>query len=770
MLNRNNLHNPVDDDLTLIDQSNLINQQHLKKLLSSLNDQQLQAVKTTEGPLLVLAGAGTGKTKVLTSRIIHIISSQLCYPSQILAVTFTNKAASEMKKRMAELIGDQVNNIWVGTFHSICAKILRRHPEVVGLKSDFTIIDDDDQNRLIKQILNDLNIDTKQFPTKFYLNKISRLKDSLKKSSDVANDDLSLPKLRVVFETYQYRLKSMNAVDFGDLINLNLEIFANDLSILEYYQNKFRYILIDEYQDTNTAQYQWLIRLSSLHCNICCVGDDDQSIYSWRGANIANILRFEKDFADAKVIRLEQNYRSTSRILKTADSVISNNKQRHGKTLWTDLGQGEKIKVLSYNDDRLEALMTAKAVEEALNKRKIKANEIAILVRAGHQTRAFEEAFMQNSIPYRVIGGMKFYERMEVKDAIAYLRVCANLSDDLAMSRIINIPKRGVGDTALANFFEQSKTQNQPLFFVIKNALEQNQIKGKAKDSLVSLMNIFEKFNQQITQENLTIIAKNLLSEVGYLAMWKNDLSPESQGRIENIEEFINSLNDFSSITDFLEYVSLVEARDEKNLVDAISIMTVHGAKGLEFEMVFLPGLEEGIFPSAKAVDERNGLEEERRLMYVAITRAKKNLTISFAKSRYIFGEMQFCQPSRFIRELDENELEFEEVNFSNNNSSLNYHNSNNFFRNSNQSKETSNYKNYSFNFGSKSQTDNSNSYNFAKQNQFEQLDQQDQKIGKRIFHQKFGYGKVIKVDGKKLQIQFEKAGEKIVMEDFVKF
>lgn len=770
MLNRNNLHNPVDDDLTLIDQSNLINQQHLKKLLSSLNDQQLQAVKTTEGPLLVLAGAGTGKTKVLTSRIIHIISSQLCYPSQILAVTFTNKAASEMKKRMAELIGDQVNNIWVGTFHSICAKILRRHPEVVGLKSDFTIIDDDDQNRLIKQILNDLNIDTKQFPTKFYLNKISRLKDSLKKSSDVANDDLSLPKLRVVFETYQYRLKSMNAVDFGDLINLNLEIFANDLSILEYYQNKFRYILIDEYQDTNTAQYQWLIRLSSLHCNICCVGDDDQSIYSWRGANIANILRFEKDFADAKVIRLEQNYRSTSRILKTADSVISNNKQRHGKTLWTDLGQGEKIKVLSYNDDRLEALMTAKAVEEALNKRKIKANEIAILVRAGHQTRAFEEAFMQNSIPYRVIGGMKFYERMEVKDAIAYLRVCANLSDDLAMSRIINIPKRGVGDTALANFFEQSKTQNQPLFFVIKNALEQNQIKGKAKDSLVSLMNIFEKFNQQITQENLTIIAKNLLSEVGYLAMWKNDLSPESQGRIENIEEFINSLNDFSSITDFLEYVSLVEARDEKNLVDAISIMTVHGAKGLEFEMVFLPGLEEGIFPSAKAVDERNGLEEERRLMYVAITRAKKNLTISFAKSRYIFGEMQFCQPSRFIRELDENELEFEEVNFSNNNSSLNYHNSNNFFRNSNQSKETSNYKNYSFNFGSKSQTDNSNSYNFAKQNQFEQVDQQDQKIGKRIFHQKFGYGKVIKVDGKKLQIQFEKAGEKIVMEDFVKF
>jgi DNA helicase-2/ATP-dependent DNA helicase PcrA len=770
MLNRNNLHNPVDDDLTLIDQSNLINQQHLKKLLSSLNDQQLQAVKTTEGPLLVLAGAGTGKTKVLTSRIIHIISSQLCYPSQILAVTFTNKAASEMKKRMAELIGDQVNNIWVGTFHSICAKILRRHPEVVGLKSDFTIIDDDDQNRLIKQILNDLNIDTKQFPTKFYLNKISRLKDSLKKSSDVANDDLSLPKLRVVFETYQYRLKSMNAVDFGDLINLNLEIFANDLSILEYYQNKFRYILIDEYQDTNTAQYQWLIRLSSLHCNICCVGDDDQSIYSWRGANIANILRFEKDFADAKVIRLEQNYRSTSRILKTADSVISNNKQRHGKTLWTDLGQGEKIKVLSYNDDRLEALMTAKAVEEALTKRKIKANEIAILVRAGHQTRAFEEAFMQNSIPYRVIGGMKFYERMEVKDAIAYLRVCANLSDDLAMSRIINIPKRGVGDTALANFFEQSKTQNQPLFFVIKNALEQNQIKGKAKDSLVSLMNIFEKFNQQITQENLTIIAKNLLSEVGYLAMWKNDLSPESQGRIENIEEFINSLNDFSSITDFLEYVSLVEARDEKNLVDAISIMTVHGAKGLEFEMVFLPGLEEGIFPSAKAVDERNGLEEERRLMYVAITRAKKNLTISFAKSRYIFGEMQFCQPSRFIRELDENELEFEEVNFSNNNSSLNYHNSNNFFRNSNQSKETSNYKNYSFNFGSKSQTDNSNSYNFAKQNQFEQVDQQDQKIGKRIFHQKFGYGKVIKVDGKKLQIQFEKAGEKIVMEDFVKF
>ncbi len=749
---------------------NQLNLVAFEQLLKSLNDQQLEAVNKTEGPLLVLAGAGTGKTKVLTSRIINIINSNLAYPSQILAVTFTNKAASEMKKRIAEIIGDQVNNIWVGTFHAICAKILRRHPELVGLRSDFTIIDDDDQNRLLKQILNDFNIDTKQFAPKVYLNKISRLKDSLK--TPALNDDLGLPKLKDVFETYQSRLRSMNSADFGDLIALNLEIFNRDSEVLSYYQNKFRYVLIDEYQDTNNAQYQWLLRLSALNCNICCVGDDDQSIYSWRGADIANILRFEKDFADAKVIRLEQNYRSTSRILNSADSLISNNKERHGKTLWTDLGKGEKIQVFAYNDDRLEALITSNKIKDAIANKKIKANEIAVLVRAGHQTRAFEEAFIQNNLPYRIIGGMKFYERMEVRDSIAYLRVCANFNDDLAMSRIVNVPKRGVGDSAVANFYKYSKENKIPLIAVIKNSIANNELKGKSRESLTQLISIFEKFNQQITGENLANetlgnLAKKLLKEVGYLQMWESENTLEAQGRIANIEEFINSLNDFSNITEFLEYVSLVEARDDKNLQEAVSVMTVHGSKGLEFDMVFLPGLEDGIFPSNKSIDERKGVEEERRLMYVAITRAKKHLIMSFAKSRYIFGDVVNSMPSRFIKELPESEIEFEEVNFANNQWQKN---NQDFF---NDDFEDQNYANKKYpvknNFKSSNHFAVANNFQKKSTSNFIVQNEDKSMINKRVFHQKFGYGKVLNVDGKKLEIAFEKAGTKIVMQDFVK-
>jgi DNA helicase-2/ATP-dependent DNA helicase PcrA len=763
---------------------NQLNLVAFEQLLKSLNDQQLEAVNTTEGPLLVLAGAGTGKTKVLTTRIINIINSNLAYPSQILAVTFTNKAAGEMKKRIGEIIGDQVNNIWVGTFHAICAKILRRHPELVGLRSDFTIIDDDDQSRLLKQILNDFNIDTKQFAPKVYLNKISRLKDSLK--TPALNDDLGLPKLKDVFEIYQSRLRSMNSADFGDLIALNLEIFNRDSEVLSYYQNKFRYVLIDEYQDTNNAQYQWLLRLSALNCNICCVGDDDQSIYSWRGANIANILRFEKDFADAKVIRLEQNYRSTSRILNSADAVIANNKERHGKTLWTDLGKGEKIQVFAYNDDRLEALITSNKIKDAIANKKIKANEIAVLVRAGHQTRAFEEAFIQNNLPYRIIGGMKFYERAEVRDSIAYLRVCANFNDDLAMSRIINVPKRGVGDSAVANFYKYGKENKIPLIEVIKNSIANNDLKGKSRESLTQLIAIFEKYNQQITGDNLANeslgnLTKKLLQEVGYLHMWESENTQEAQGRIANIEEFINSLNDFSNITEFLEYVSLVEARDDKNIQEAVTVMTVHGSKGLEFDMVFLPGLEDGIFPSNKSIDERNGVEEERRLMYVAITRAKKHLIMSFAKSRYIFGDVVNSMPSRFIKELPESEIEFEEVNFANNQWQKNNHD---FFNDDFEDQSYANKKypvknnfktnNFQNNFSSSSMK---SSTNYSKKPVFNSSqplvnshsNHDDSMLNKRVFHQKFGYGKVLSVDGKKLEIAFEKAGTKIVMQDFVK-
>ncbi len=727
-----------------------------------LNFPQGEAVNTTDGPLLVLAGAGTGKTKVLTSRIIHIVNSYLASPYQILAVTFTNKAAAEMKKRIAETIGDQANNLWMGTFHSVAAKILRRHPEVVGLRSDFTIIDDDDQTRLLKQILTDLNIDSKQFAPKAYLNRISRLKDKVMspESLDSTGFEIALPKLKEIYGIYQSRLKMMNAVDFGDLLLHNLEIFKAAPDVLSYYQNKFRYILVDEYQDTNNAQYQWLLKLSDAHKNICCVGDDDQSIYSWRGANIANILRFEKDFPDAKVIRLEQNYRSTSYILNAAHSVISKNKERHGKKLWTDKGQGEKVKLLSFNDDRMEAAAVARAIKAS----KYKPNEIAVLVRAGYQTRPFEEVFIQNSLPYRVIGGMKFYERLEVRDAIAYLRICANPDDDLALNRIINVPKRGVGDAALASLREEAKSEGISLFAAIKKS---ESIKGKARDSLKILLGIIEMAQRKVGQESLSEIAREVLNASGYVSMWKNENTLEAQGRLENIEEFINSLADFSSMVEFLEYVSLIEARDEKNLTDAVSIMTVHAAKGLEFDLVFVPGLEDGIFPSAKSVEERNGLEEERRLMYVAITRAKKELILSYAKSRYIFGDVQMQMPSRFLKELPENEIVIEEVSFGG------------FGGFSNSSFSSSSNSNYAKNsFPTKSSNSGFIAPSYSAPKSPKQIYQSSPTrssssssegfIGKRVFHQKFGYGKVVGQDGNKLDISFEKSGVKTVMKDFV--
>jgi DNA helicase-2/ATP-dependent DNA helicase PcrA len=758
-----------------------------------LNEPQHQAVTSTEGPLLVLAGAGTGKTKVLTSRIIHILQCGLASPHEILAVTFTNKAASEMKKRMAEIIGDQVNYLWVGTFHSICAKILRRYPESVGLKSDFTIIDDDDQTRLIKQILSDINIDPKQFPPKAYLAKISRLKDSGKTSINF--DDVNLPKLKEVFDNYQSRLRLMNSVDFGDLLTLNLQIFNHSPEVLQILQNKFRYILVDEYQDTNDAQYQWLLKLSQLYLNICCVGDDDQSIYSWRGANVANILRFEKDFHDAKIIRLEQNYRSTTKILKTAHAVISNNKERHGKTLWSDLGEGEKVRLYSFFDDRTEASKIAQNAKNIIANKTVNPSQIAILVRAGYQTRQFEEAFMQNGLPYRVVGGMKFYERLEIRDAIAYLRLVSNFDDDLAFLRIINVPKRGIGEAGLNNLRATARQENLSLFAMLQKGLQEKTLKGKSAENLANFVEKIKKYHQLINQKTLNFLCKELLEEVGYTELWRLENTIESQGRLENINEFIASLEDFQNIVEFLEYATLVESRDEKNSQEAINIMTIHSAKGLEFDLVFLPGLEEGIFPSAKSVEQKNGEEEERRLMYVAITRAKKQLIMSFAKSRYLFGDVQNSLPSRFLKELPESEIIFEEVGYGFNKSyqgfkaektnyfndeSLedNYNNSSKLYSEKNSQDHdfnkiaknkfvnnlkifTANNSNFSSSIASNNSTKSSHNSNIVGNSSLQSA---------RVFHQKFGYGKIIEVDGNKLTINFEKTGVKTVLKDFVSF
>ena len=740
-------------------------------MLENLNNSQTEAVKNTEGPLLVLAGAGTGKTKVLISRIIYILSNYLAQPQEILAVTFTNKAAQEMKNRIGEIIGDQVNNLWVGTFHAIAIKILRRHSEIVGLRSDFTIIDEDDQNRLIKQILNDFNIDTKQFSSKAYLSKISISKDILK---NIDHLNSNLPKLKEVYDTYQFRLKSMNFVDFGDIINYNLEIFRQSPETLDYYQNKFRYILVDEYQDTNNCQYQWLLLLSSKFCNICCVGDDDQSIYSWRGANINNILRFENDFVDAKIIRLEQNYRSTSNILKIADSVISNNKQRHGKKLWTEYSKGNKVKVLSFYDGRLESQTIANKIKNFTQNNGINFSQIAILVRAGYQTRSFEESFIQNTIPYKIIGGMKFYERLEIKDAIAYLRVCVNFDDDLALLRIINTPKRGVGDAVIATLYQKSQQEKQSFFKVIKNSFEENSLKGKSKETLKNLIEIFEKFNQKIDQITLPELAKSILSEAGYLQMWKNENTLEANSRLDNIDEFVKSLGEFSSIAEFLEYISLIEVRDDSSTLNSVKLMTIHSAKGLEFDIVFLPGLEEGTFPSSKSLEDASSIEEERRLMYVAITRAKKELIISFAKNRYIFGEFQSLNPSRFINEIPNNEIDFEEIDFANNNSlnRFDFNQNSSKFNVSNKSYIKNNMNNNfskfgSFNYGSKT-TQTKNSITTQKNTNKSNIINEEFPIGTRVFHQKFGYGKIKNVDGNKLEISFEKTGIKTVMKDFV--
>lgn len=743
-------------------------------MVDTLNTQQSQAVESTEGPLLVLAGAGTGKTKVLTSRIVSIINKGLATPLEILAVTFTNKAAAEMRTRIGNAIGPQVANIWIGTFHSIAAKITRRHAEIVGLKNDFTIIDQDDQIRLVKQIITDFNIDTKQFPAKNYLHKISQAKDiklpGTELESQFSDSDPALPKLASVYKNYQNRLKSMNAADFGDLLSYNLEIFAKSPETLSYYQNKFRYVLVDEYQDTNNVQYKWLLRLAALNQNICAVGDDDQSIYSWRGANIANILRFEKDFQDAKVIRLEQNYRSTSKILDAAHSVIANNTERHGKKLWTDKKTGEDIKLYSYIDDRSEARKSCQTIEKYLMQGKYTSSQVAILVRAGYQTRAFEEALIKASISYKIIGGMKFYERQEVKDAICYLRCVCNHNDDLAFNRIINTPKRSVGTTTINKLYQKVKEQEISLFDATLQAIQNNELKGKTALNLDALTKQIQRWHSQVSDSSLSDLARTILEESGYIKMWQAENTLEAQGRIENIDEFLSSLSEFDNIIDFLEYVSLVEASDDtKNKTDCVSVMTVHGAKGLEFDLVFIPGLEDSIFPSHRSLEERNGLEEERRLLYVAITRAKKELILSHTKTRFIFGDYQQSAPSRFLSELPE-AIKTKEIGHEDGFTGNNFSNSgSNYYQ---KPKLTASYGKNQF-IKQKSLGYNLNSGLISKKPILSQkkpaASNASELFGKRVFHQKFGYGSVIGTDGDKVQVDFEKTGTKTIMKNFVK-
>lgn len=707
-------------------------------MMTNLNKIQEQAVKNIDGPLLALAGAGTGKTKIITERIIYILDSYAATADGILAVTFTNKASAEMKHRISEKIGDEANNLWLGTFHRIASRILKRYPEYYDLNENFTIIDSYDSNRIIKKILDNLKIDQKEFPAKNYLWQISLCKDRNISPENCSGHIFNLPNFARIYTSYQKELKSLNFADFGDLLLSNLVIFQKKPDILEYYQNKFKYILVDEYQDSNNIQYIWLKSLAAKYKNICAVGDDDQSIYSWRGAEISNILNFNKDYPDAKIIRLEQNYRSKNNILKAASHVISFNSQRHEKTLFSDQDHGQKISVAKFYNDRKEASGVAQQIKK-LVKNSDSYKNMAILVRAGYQTRSFEDAFIQLSLPYQIIGGLKFFERKEIKDLICYLQLIANKNNNLALERVINLPKRGIGKTTIDKLSTKSFDINSSIFDTIFKCDIGGDFSTKINQKLLDFanqINLWSKFYQE--NHDLSALLDRICHESGYLQMWQNDKSYEAKARVENIKEFCKSITEFGNLQQFLDHISLISDSDNiDNFSDKINIMTIHAAKGLEFKNIFIPGLEDGTFPSSKSMEE-GGLEEERRLFYVAITRAKERVFMSYAKSRFVFGSYQNSIISRFLSELPEDICQFNDDSFEKND-----------FLGQNPE-----------NFVPKEEKHQNSSKRggFLEQNL----------KGKKVFHQKFGYGFILSQDEKKFEINFQKTGTKLIMKQFV--
>ena len=729
--------------------------------LVGLNDSQRDAVEATEGPVLMLAGAGTGKTRALTTRLAHILVLGKARPWEMLAVTFTNKAAREMQNRVADLLGRPVEGWWVGTFHALGARIIRKHAEAVGLKPNFTILDADDQQRLVKQLLEAAGVDEKRWPPRTVLGVIQRWKDrglTPEKVTDAEGSEVVDGQALELYGQYQQRLKTLNAADFGDLLLLCLEIFQKQPEILKQYQQKFRYILVDEYQDTNVAQYLWLRLLAQGQQNICCVGDDDQSIYSWRGAEIGNILRFDEDFPGARVIRLERNYRSTPHILGAASGLIANNEGRLGKTLFTEEGngEGERVRVIGVWDGEEEARTVGDEIE-VLHSKGHALNQIAVLVRAGFQTREFEERLITLGIPYRVVGGARFYERLEIRDAIAYLRVIVQPDDDLAFERIVNVPSRGIGKVTLQTIHMAARAEGVSLTAAVRSLLETDELKPKMRNALGNLLEDFDRWRRQMDVLDHVDLAETVLDESGYTEKWQRDKSPEAPGRLENLKEMMVALGEFENLGGFLEHVSLVMDNEDNTNDDMVSLMTLHGAKGLEFDTVFLPGWEEGLFPHQLALDDAglNGLEEERRLAYVGLTRARRRACVSYAANRRIYGQWQSALPSRFINELPPDHidasvqpglyggtagsgLEEEQAYFGNGASRA-------FKRRRAQPMIEATWRTADSGAGGG-----------------------DFSPGQRVFHQKFGYGRIKSIDGSKLEIAFEKAGTKKVMAGFV--
>ncbi|RAK60616.1 DNA helicase II [Phenylobacterium hankyongense] len=750
--------------------------------LEGLNPEQREAVETTDGPVLVLAGAGTGKTRVLTTRLAHILATGKARPWELLAVTFTNKAAREMRERITAIIGPQAEGLrWLGTFHSVAAQILRKHAELVGLKSNYTILDQDDQERLIKQVLEAENVDAKRWPPKMLAGLIDHWKnrgwtpDKLPpaESAHFANN-----RGQALYRLYQERLRVLNACDFGDLLLHNLTIFTGHPDVLADYHERFRYLLVDEYQDTNVAQYLWLRLLAQKRQNVCCVGDDDQSIYGWRGAEVDNILRFERDFPGAKVIRLERNYRSTSHILAAASGLIAANKSRLGKTLWTEAEGGEKVIVRGVWDGEAESRLIADEIERAkkggADKNPRKYRDMAILVRASFQMRAFEERFVMLQIPYTVVGGPRFFERAEIRDAHAYLRLIQSEDDDLAFERIVNVPKRGIGETTVQKLLQVARLNGVPAVAAARQVVLTDELAARTRTALANFLRDLDRWRAEAGRMPHPRLMEAVLEESGYTDALRLDKSPTAQGRLENLKELVQAMGNSENLQAYLEHVSLVMDMDRGPQADAVQIMTLHSAKGLEFPLVFLPGWEEGVFPSQRSMDEsgEKGLEEERRLAYVGITRAREEARVSFAANRQVYGRWTSQLPSRFVDELPLANVEASsETGYYGGGPGMQQHGSR-------WDESPSFGAGYSSPGWKRAQASNYKGSHPGRQQVIEGEGRlvavsessaaSAYKRGDRVFHIKFGYGHVRGVEGNKLTVDFDKAGEKKVIDSFV--
>ncbi len=735
--------------------------------LADLNEGQRTAVETIDGPVLILAGAGTGKTRALTTRLAHILFLRRAQPWEMLAVTFTNKAAREMRLRVRDLIGGPAEALWLGTFHSLGARMLRRHAELVGLRPNFTILDADDQVRLLKQLIAAHGIDDKKWPARMLMGVIQRWKDRAQTPEDITKSDagdLAGGRLPQIYAEYQERLAVLNAADFGDLLLHCLTILKANKDILTDYQRQFRYLLVDEYQDTNVAQYLWLRLLAQGHRNIACVGDDDQSIYGWRGAEVGNILRFEKDFPGAAVVRLEQNYRSTEHILGAAAGLIAKNEGRLGKTLWTAKDGGGPVIIRGVWDSEEEARIVADRIETIQRRGEARLDDIAILVRAGFQTREFEERFLTLGIPYRVVGGPRFYERQEIRDAMAYLRIIHQTDDDLAFERIINKPKRGIGAATVQILHRAARGAGISLFRAARDIVTTDELKARARTSLGNLVADFDRWRGLVEQLPQGDLAATMLDESGYTTMLMNDRAPEAPGRLENLKELVSAMAEFENLAGFLEHVSLVMENNEGAGGELVSIMTLHSAKGLEFDTVFLPGWEEELFPHRRSLDENGpaGLEEERRLAYVGLTRAKRHAEILFAANRRIHGQWQSAMPSRFIDELPTEHVTVESESGLYGNTAPSFGRHGRDGGAANTQWDNSGFGSRRARFrrpptvieGHAERVGGGHASSFT--------------VGERVFHQKFGYGLIKSVEGNKLEIAFEKAGTKKVMDSFI--